>query len=339
MSKARHVKLKAVYDGTNITKEIQGAFKSFSYADAISGEADTVSITMHDREEIWMGDWMPERGATLELTLEQEAWQGAGDRTSLPLGLFEVDEIENSGPPNEIKLKAVSIPNNAEIRSVEKTRSWEKVQLSAIARDVAEGAGMELFYDAEDDPTLERAEQSEESGLSFLLKLCRDAGLALKVSDGKVVIFDVRKYEEAEPVLTVRKGESTILSFSAKSTINKIYKACHVKYKNSKKDVYIEHTFTAPGRTEGMTLEVNEKVETLEEAEKLAKKRLREKNMEEISVSVTMLGSFSLLSGNTVKLERFHAYDGKYMIVRATHDVGTGGYITRMDLRKCLDGY
>nr|DAF35344.1 MAG TPA: tail protein [Caudoviricetes sp.] len=335
--KARTARLKASYDGKNITADIARFFKSFSISEAMSGEADSASVTMHDRPELWIGEWLPDRGATIEIGIVLSDWKESGDTRELPLGKFELDEIENSGPPYEAKLKLISIPNNAEIRGVYKTHAWEKTKLSAIAKDIADAAKLELYYDTEDDPILDRAEQSEQTDLSFLLKLCKDAGLALKVTDEKIVIFDIRKFEEAEPVRTVKKN--AVMSFSAKTTIHDIYKACHVKYKHSKQDEFIEYTFADSNKSEGMTLEVNEKVSSIEEAEKLAKKKLREKNSEEVQVSVTVPGDFSLMASNTVILEGFHKYDGKFIIIKSSHEIGTGGYTTKIELRRCIDGY
>ena len=51
-----------------------------------------------------------------------------------------------------------------------------------------------------------------------------------------------------------------------------------------------------------------------------------------------MIGSFSLLASNTVMLSGFHAYDGKYLIIRSSHEVGSG-YTTKIDLRRVIDGY
>ncbi|MBQ7515316.1 MAG: hypothetical protein IJS96_03450 [Schwartzia sp.] len=337
--KARRARLKAVYEGKDITADVSPFLKAFSFSEVLSGEADSASLTLQDVPELWIGDWFPERGAMMELTMAVADWQAPEDAPELPLGKFEVDEIENSAPPNEAKIKLVSIPNNAEIRSVEKTRSWEKARLSEISRDIADGAGMTLFYDTEEDPMLERAEQSEETDLSCLKKLTKDAGLALKVTDKTIAIFDEKKYEAREEVMTLTRKDSAIVSFSARATIHNIYKSCHVKYQHQQKDEFLEYTFDAPGRESGMKLEVNEKVETMEEAEKLAKKRLREKNREEITVSITVPGNFVLAAGNTVGLAGFHVYDGKYIITRAAHEIGTGGYTTKIELRRCLDGY
>lgn len=79
-------------------------------------------------------------------------------------------------------------------------------------------------------------------------------------------------------------------------------------------------------------------MENIAEAERLAKKKLREKNSEEITISLSMLGRIELLAGSTVNINGFHAFDGKYIITRGSHSIG-GGYKLRLDLRRCLSGY
>lgn len=83
--------------------------------------------------------------------------------------------------------------------------------MKLIAQDIASGAGMELVYDAEDNPTLDRAEQTEQSDLSFLMQLCEDQGMALKICRNQIVIFDESKYEETAPVLALVKPGTAYL--------------------------------------------------------------------------------------------------------------------------------
>ena len=336
--KARRVKVKCTYDNVDISRDIARFLKSFSVREVLSGEADSAEITLEDREELWQGDWFPERGAIMDVTLAVSDWESEGDDRELPFGKFEVDEITNTGPPNEAKIKLVSVPNGTDLRGVERTRAWEQANLSRILQDVAEGAEMGHYFDAPEDPVIERAEQSEETDLAFLQKLCKDAGLALKVSDKTIIVFDVAQYETADPVMTITKGRDNIISFDCRTTIHDIYRACHVKYKHGKENELIEYTFVDPNREKGRTLQVNEKVTSIEEAEKLAKKKLREKNLEEVSVSLSMIGNFALLASNTVVLAGFYAYDGKYLITRSSHEVGSG-YTTKIELRRVIDGY
>lgn len=334
--KARRTWLKITYNQADISKDIEKYLKAFSFSDVMSGEADDIRITLEDTQELWQGDWLPSKGDTLCVEIFTRAWKNVDEEEkTLPLGLFEIDEIEISRPPSEVKIKAVSVPDNSELRGVDKSRSWEKTKLSVIARDIAIGAGLELFYDTDEDPEIDRAEQSEQSDLSFLMQLCSEHGLALKISDNCVIIFDEMKYEQADPVITITKN--MLESFTIKSSTREIYKACHVKYQNSSKKELIEYTFSLPDRN-GKTLEVNEEVKSIAEAEKLAKKKLREKNKEEITISARMIGNFNLLAGNTVMLNGFHSFDGKYIIIRGSHEIGNG-YKMGIELRRCLDGY
>lgn len=333
---ARRAWLKIAYNRKDISSDLAPHLKSFSFNDVMSGEADDINITLEDRDELWQGDWLPEKGAVLQAAIMTKNWQRADEgEKELPLGLFEIDEVEISCPPHEVKIKAVSVPDNTELRGTDKSRRWENTTLKTIAQDIADGAGMELFYDG-NDPDLERAEQSQQSDLSFLAKLLKDHGLALKVSDNKLIIFDELDYEKAEPVKTIKKSD--LASFSLKSSTREIYRGCHVKYQRSGDDEIIEYTFTPDEKKQGKMLEINEEVDSIEAAEKLAKKKLREKNCAEVTASLRLMGDFDLLAGNTVELEGFHSFDGKYIIIKGSHQIG-GGYTMNMELRRCLDGY
>lgn len=117
-----------------------------------------------------------------------------------------------------------------------------------------------------------------------------------------------------------------------------VYKACHVKYQDSSTKQKIEATFSAPDKKTGKTLEVNEQVTSIADAQRLAKKKLREKNCDEITGSFSFVGNPELAAAANVKLSGFGTFDGKYIITKAQHDIGSG-YTTSIDVRRCLDGY
>ena len=165
---ARQTKAIILYDDKDISTEIQQYVKSITIDDELGSKADAINITLEDRPEIWKADWLPERGAMLTVSLISTQWVTAGDLQELPLGKFEIDEIECSGAPEEVKIKGISVPNNAEIRSVDHNQAWEKTKLSVIAKEIADRAKMTLFFDADDDPELDRADQTEETDLAFL---------------------------------------------------------------------------------------------------------------------------------------------------------------------------
>ena len=347
---ARRILTIIKYNNKDISADISKYLKSISYTDNLSGEADDLLITLEDKAGLWQSTWMPEKGALLDVMLQQKYWQTLSALPqSLRLGLFEIDEITSSGYPSEAQIKAVSVPDNNTLRGTERSRSWEKAKLQVIANDIASAAGMSLFWDTEENPVLDRAEQTEQSDLSFLYAICKDKGLALKISDKKIIIFDEAKYEAEKAKITivkpgtVYKKESGMkylfvgTGYSLRTKIRDIYAACRVSYQQGSSKSNIEATYTAAGK-KGKTLQVNEQVESVAEALNLAKKRLREKNKDEVTGSLNMLGNFVLLSGVTVNLLGFGAFDDKYLITRASHDIGSG-YTTNIDVRRCLNGY
>lgn len=348
---ARRVKPMVLYNNKDISADITKYLKSISYTDNMGGEADDLQITLEDREGLWSGDWLPDKGAELSCSWTVKNW---GSLTSgeqiLNLGVFELDEISCSFSPSEVQIKAVSVPNNTTLRGEEHTRSWEKATLKKIAQDIADGAKITLVYDSEENPQLDRTEQTSQSDLSFLLKLCSDNGLAVKVTGKQIVVFDEIKYEAAAATITIVKPGTSytpeknmvyidnITSVRFSSKLRDVYKACHVKYRASQKKEYVEATFTDPNKKDGKTLEIKEEVKSVAEAQKLAKRRLREKNSEEITGSIGMYGNFGMLATTTVNLLGFGKFDGKYIVTRAQHDIGSG-YTCSIDVRRCLDGY
>lgn len=328
----RRTEAKVIIAGKDVTKDIEQYLMSVSYTDVLEGESNTAQISLHDRERLFIADWFPKRGDSAQIILQKSD-------DSVDFGLFEIDEIDNkvTSSGNTASIKLNSIANKSELRSIDKSRSWEKVKLSKIAKDLTEEAGMDLFFDAE-DVEIERAEQKETSNLKFLHKLCKDNGLCLRVANNQVIIFDAERYEAKDAIKTLTYGDGEILSFSGKATISKIYKSARVKYRHGKQAEKIDYTFDDPAKSEGMTLEINKRVESPAEAEKLAKKELRKKNQDEIKVQLQVIGEFEYLAGQNIELADFGFYSGKYCIEKATHSVGKG-YTCSLELRRCLQGY
>lgn len=354
-SNLRHVTVKLQYEQKDITQDLVPYLKDFSFNDVMSGEADDISITLHDIDELWMSDWFPEKGAKLTASIVFYNWNELGDEIEMKCGQFEIDEITCKNPPHEVTIGAVSVPDESKLRGELKSRSWEKTTLKAVAEELAKGAGLELFYDTPETIDLDRVEQSDQSDLEFLMKVCKDNGLALKVSDKQVIIFDETKFEMEKVVATLIKGpmptdltEDQIKelgeiipyqgSYSLKSSLKDIYWGCHVKHKSTKQKSNIEYTFKDPHKTQGKILQVNQGCETQAEAERLAKKKLRENNKNEVTGSVSILGHIVLAASATINLKGFGKFDGKYIISKCSHKVG-GGYTQSLDIRRCLDGY
>lgn len=361
---ARRAYPKVVYNKVDISEALKPYLKSMEYTDVLTGQADDFQLTLEDKTGLWLEAWFPDKGATLKASILTKYWNTLNEaEKELPLGMFEIDEIECSAMPSETKIKAVSVPNNTTLRGEDHTRGWEGYTVKKIAQDIADNAGMQLNFSSEDNPTLERVEQTEQSDLAFLDKLCQDNGLSLKVTDNQIVIFDMADMEAAEPSLVFIRPTVKDLSASASavesstdtsststlkqlkpaswrftSSVRDVYKACTVEHSQGKKKAKISATFTDPNKTEGKTLIVKKDVKSVEEAERLARKELRGKNKDEVTGSLTCMGDTDLSAGLTVAVKGFGKFDGKYIISQVKHSLGSG-YTCSVDLRRCLNGY
>ncbi len=339
MTVARSARLQVVYDKTDITSDLLPDLLAWTYTDNLSGQADDLQLTLHNIDQRWSGSWMPDLSATLQATLIRDSWDKPGETERLTLGTFEIDTVEIGYPPSRVSIKALSVPESGSLLGQQRNKAWEKTKLAVIAAEKAKAAGMKLFYDTQDNPEYDRIEQTEETDLAFLMRLCNDAGLCLKLTGKQLVIFDEAKYEGVAAIGTLSRSASELKSFSGRTTSIGCYKACQVIYYAGKGQKPITAKFEAPNAPKvGRVLTLKEQVSSVAEAQRRAKKKLREANKEAMQISLTMVGNPQYVAGVTVNLSGFGVFDGKYIVTRATHSQQSG-YETSLELRRCLEGY
>lgn len=357
----RRAWLQVTYDNKDISEALAEYLISASYTDNLSGQVDDVSLTLEDKAGLWQSDWMPTKGATLDVMLCTYNWVSLyGGEADVHLGRFEIDEIELSSAPDAVTIKAVAITvsDASTLRSTMRSKTWENISVWKVANDIAWENNMKLCWDCDDNPNIDKLEQNDESDLDVLKKICDDAGFALKVTTDTIIVFDEAKYEAADPVIEIyhpdtqkiidisdSDGDKTLerilhsTGYSFTSKIRDVYRKCHVKYAQDKDKSVIESTFTDPTKEDGATLEIHQQVSTQAEADRLAKKKLREKNSEECTGSFSSEGQPFLCAGETVEMIGFGTFSGKYIITQAKHDLSSSGYTTSIDVRRCLIGY
>lgn len=338
MKSGRRVTLDVAYNNKKITNDIAPFITDVSFTDNLSGAADDISISLGDRDKKWIGSWMPREGASLDVTLIYSGWD-TSKYIKKKLGYFEIDEIEASGPPTSISIKAVSIPESSSLRGQKKSRSWEKVNLKKVAQDIAATSKISLIFLVNENPEYDRLDQEHEQDLIFLMRICKDAGLTLKVTNKSIIILDEKSLESNQSVGTIKRTNIRLIDWSARTKLNGTFNSCLVRYTipNSKKT--IEYTFTPKKIPQnGRILFVNEEVKNTADAEKLAKNKLREANKDGTTMTIRFAGILPYYSGQTLMMKKFGQFNGKYIITNISINVGSGTETT-IDLRKCLEGY
>jgi len=344
---ARRTGIEIAVDGVNITKKIRPYLLGLKYTDCEEGEADDLQLTLQDREGIWAGGWLESmiqaaggaKGLKLKAALVQRNWKGKGDHW-LICGTFDLDSVEMSGPSATVILRASALSFSGAVRHTKKTRSWEHYSLSGIAKEIAKNNGMKCAIYAGSDPTYDRTEQREQTDVEFLSKLCKDAALNLKVTDNTLVIFDQREYEKQRPITTFCKGRDYLSYRFSAATAGTQYDSCRVSYTDPATGKLIEGIAKAEDYDEEAKahkrLEITSRTSSPGQAKTLAENYLRMVNKFAKTAKFSLPGDAGMVAGVTVMVEGWGSFDGKYVVSRAVHTVGPGGYTTDIELRKVL---
>lgn len=283
-------------------------------------------------------------GMKISAVIVQQNWHGDGKDNVLSCGEFELDSITCGIGPSEVTIKGTSLPYASKVRQTKKTKGWEAYYLSGIAAEVAANGGMGLLYLSASNPYYNRREQFQQSDIAFLVSLCHDAGVSMKVTNNIIVLYDQAEYEKRDAVLTIRYGDGSYVGKPSLKTgkAETQYASCRVRYTNPATGkciqavAYVED-YKADDK-KNQQLEVTARVANYAEAKSLAEKRLRLHNKFERTASFTLLGNSEIVAGLNVKLEGFGMWDGKYVVKSAKHSVGSSGYTTAVTLRPALEG-
>ena len=327
--------LSITFEGKEIYADMAPDLLSFVYEDKEKDEADTLSLTLMDRDGKWSGAWCPEGGEKMEATIFCNG-------TSLPCGTFFLDSLRCSGAPRTVELSGVSVPLSMPCRRRKKTRAWEKTGLKTIAQQIAGEAGLALLWDTEEEPAAyDRIEQRGESDLEFLSRLCGEQGFSLKASAEKMVVFDEHYYEKKDPAGAIVLGVSPVLSWEFSTQKGQEYKSVRVAYydergKGDAKEVTVRDEDA--GDT-GQEYELRRKCATHAEAERLARAKLRELNSRAVTGSISVAAGIGWAAGEVLELAGFGAWDGRYIVEGARHSVSGSGYVTSLSLRLAREKY
>ena len=338
---ARRVRLSVSIGGHDATSFLEPYVLSFSYTDHATDKADEVQLELQNRDGRWNADWWPAKGTSVTAGLACSDWFGPGKGGSLSCGSFTVDTVKYEGPPDTLSIKAVSASLTTELRDTNRTKGWENHTLKVVAAEIAEKNGLGLQYTGDPCP-FRRVDQREESDLSFLQRLATAHGANLKVHDGTIYLFSAQLGDAQSASATIRRFGDAFspehFSFEEKSD-DTDYSDCSVAYKDPETGETSKATFPNPesGEQAGeKPLTINQRVESLDAALRLAKSHLRQSNKAGSEGTLDMPGHPSIRAGQTVALTGFGKFDGTWFVETSKQSLGDGGYKTSLTIRRTL---
>lgn len=159
-------------------------------------------------------------------------------------------------------------------------------------------------------PLYDRVEQSKTSDIAFLQRLCTNAGLNIKATKGKLVIYDQSDYEQRPVVIEADYRDTSFTNWKLNTkTADTKYASCRVSYVEPATGACIEYTaYTEDYDEDAKTnqqLELYAKVGSVAEAKTMAEKHLRLHNKFSKTVQFTHTGHVWYVAGVGIRVKGY----------------------------------
>ena len=189
-------------EGRDITTVLDNRLMSLTLTDNRGFEADQLDLELDDADGKIV---LPRRGAVITLAL---GWKG---QPLFPKGAFTVDEIEHTGAPDRLTIRARSA-DFRETLNTRREKSWHKTTVGEVVKEIAarHKLKMALGKDLSDKP-VEHIDQTNESDGSFLMRLARQYGAIASVKNGNLLFIRQGQGKSATgkplPVITITRKD------------------------------------------------------------------------------------------------------------------------------------
>lgn len=323
----RKTKVTYMYNGAAMSAEMSGYITSMTYTDPASGESDAIEISIHDRDGKWLNGWKMQDGDTMQASIEVENWTSEGDTKSFDCGYFLLDDFGFSGWPTTGTISGISAVVDNPFQVTEVSKVWEEVTVQGVAQEIADQAGLTLFWDVDEDFAIASLEQSEETNCAFLMALCETYGYQMKVYAQKIIIYDREAYKQKDSVKDIDKTD--ILSWSGGKKTEGTYTGGEYTYT----DPITETEIVATTGDDTRLLQLSGKADDIADAERKLNAAILTANHSTTTLSITVMGSADIVASQCVTVAGLGWISGKYYIDKITHNVG-GGYTMDLELSK-----
>lgn len=173
---------RVVLDGTDLTERIAPRLLDLTLTECRGGEADQLDLRIHDHDGKMA---LPERGVRLAVAL---GWKATG---LVDKGTFIVDEVEYSGAPDIITVRARSADLTADMRT-RRERSWHNTTLGAVLNTLAGEHGLTpRVAEVLASTKLPHLDQANESNMNLLTRLGQRFDAVATVKAGALIFTPI----------------------------------------------------------------------------------------------------------------------------------------------------
>lgn len=319
---------KVTVAGTDVTDRIRPRLIDLTLTEARKGEADELELKIHDHDGRVE---MPKRGETIKVSI------GFHDSGLIEKGTFKVDEVEHSGSPDIITIRARSADLTHQLRN-RRERSWHDVTLGAILENIAGEHSLKPSIDKDlGTRRIDHLDQTNESDVNLLQRLAKRFDAVATVKNGALIFQPIGKGETAGglklPTAVIERASGDQHRYSLvdrDSEYSGVTASYHDKKTGKKKDV------TAGEK--GNAKKIRKTFATEQEAKENADAEQRRVKRAGANFSYTMaIGRPDLYPEMKITVKGFKKEidSEKWIIARATHTItGSAGFTTQLELER-----
>ena len=342
-------------EGKDVTTVMDARLMSLTLTDNRGFEADQLDLELDDADGLVV---LPRRGAVIHLAL---GWKG---QPLFPKGAFTVDEIEHSGAPDRLTIRARSA-DFRETLNTRREKSWHQTTVGEVVKEIAARHNLKLALGTDlTEKALDHLDQTNESDASFLMKLARQFGAIASVKDGNLLFIRQGQGRTASgkllPVITITRqaGDGHRFTLADRSAYTGVIASwLHTREPKKKETTKVKRRRQktaapkAPEEKQGdylvgtdeNVLVLNRTYANRSNAERAAKTQWERLQRGVASFSLQLAeGRADLYTEMPVKVSGFKQpiYDAEWTITTLTHTVNPdSGFTTSLDLEVKIDEF
>lgn len=308
-------------DEIDVTSTIQDRLLSLRITDESGLTSDSLEIKLDDRD--YAIEW-PRHGAEITVYLSTHL------HGFLSMGIYVVDEIEHSGPPQTMTIRAKACDMRASMKAP-KTRSWEAVTIASLVQTIAAEHGLTAkVSDGLGSILMPHLDQTNESDLHLLARLAKDHDAIAKpvreylvfVPKGSATSFTGKEM----PVVNILASDiqQHRVSQTERARFGSVTAYWHDVDRANKQPVTIGDNLPS--------FALRHTYSSQDEAIYAAKAKLSQLGRGTASLSLTLLGNpFVQAEGRLLLKQVRLPVNGKWVVDRVEHQLDSGGFITRCE--------
>lgn len=346
------VEISLEISGRDVSESLAPFVKRIEVSTNAESEADSFSCELYDPDGRFLEEWLPPISAKVKFSCRYTN----GDRLELPSQSFEIDAPEGRITATQgatLSLKGKSVPVSKPL-GTKGTKEYEDTDLAQIATEVATEAGMTIRGEVP-ERKLKRVTRKDETPLAFLRRLSDKYGLILKVQNADQIVFwDLEKLDAQPPAFTSDVSEFDSVEWRRNS--REKYKKAVCTYSDPLTgETYIgeatagdvgEGTPSGAGQEDAPVpeestktedvLQIQERCTSNEEAEAIARAKLRRANADELEITLKGMGDPRFQPGVMFGLTGLGQLSGNFLVQESRHnlsDKGGWGFTARAERR------